>query len=118
MENKKKRLNPSAAQRAVLDEVAPALTGLLPIERLIFYEPNDAGVDRDASTLHIAVITDYYPNQEQYKTAFDALSALAAKHNVSILPVFSTCLDWHEYFPLVAAFDEIRRQGFEVWRRG
>ncbi len=111
------RLVPSDAQRVVLDEATQSLREGLPVERVVFYQPNDEDVAKDPSTLHIAVITDHYPSHEEYGAALDALSRVAAKHNVNIRPLFSTCKDWQEYFPLVAAFKQIQQEGFEVWRR-
>ncbi|MCI0420041.1 MAG: hypothetical protein L0312_12595 [Acidobacteria bacterium] len=108
---------PTAEQRAVFDEATQSLREGLPIERVVFYEPDDEDVAKDPSTLHIAVITDHYPSGKEYRVALDALSSVAAKHNVNIRPLFSTCKDWEEYFPLVAAFKQIQQEGFEVWRR-
>lgn len=59
------------------------------------------------------MITDHYPSDKEYRAALDALSSVAAKHNVNIRPLFSTCKDWEEYFPLVAAFKQIQQEGFE-----
>ncbi len=108
---------PTAEQRAVLDEATQSLREGLPIERIVFYQPDDEDVAKDPSTLHIVVITDHYPSHQEYRAALDALSSVAAKHNVNIRPLFSTCKDWDEYFPLVAAFKQIQEQGLEVWRR-
>ncbi|MGH8602769.1 MAG: hypothetical protein ACREXR_08365 [Gammaproteobacteria bacterium] len=108
---------PTAEQRAVFDEATQSLREGLPVERVVFYQPDEEDVAKDPSTLHIAVITDHYPSYKEYQAALDALSRVAAKHNVNIRPLFSTCKDWQEYFPLVAAFKQIQQEGFEVWRR-
>lgn len=119
--NKRKKrragIVPTAEQRVVLDEATQSLREGLPVERVVFYQPDDEDVAKDPSTLHIAVITDHYPSDKEYRAALDALSRVAARHNVSIRPLFSTRKDWQEYFPLVAAFKEIQQEGFEVWRR-
>ncbi|MGH8657861.1 MAG: hypothetical protein ACREV4_05090 [Gammaproteobacteria bacterium] len=107
----------TTGQRAVFDEATQLLRDGLPIERVVFYAPDDEDVAKDPSTLHIAVITDHYPSDKEYRAALDVLSSVAARHNVNIRPLFATCKDWEEYFPLVAAFKQIQQEGVEVWRR-
>jgi hypothetical protein len=107
----------TATECSAIDELCERLNQRIVLDRIVVYFPEEQGAEQPDYIVHLAIITEHYPPWQEHRAALGEIRAVETKYGVTFRPLFSCRKDWETYFPLVAAFAEIRESGLEVWRR-